>query len=88
MTRKKPPVGPPAYRPQVGELVKDVTTDQDVVYMDTRGGLAYVRPVGGGLERTVDPARIRPLPGEPTVVLRLVPAKRRGRPRVDTEGAA
>ncbi|MFI8459298.1 hypothetical protein [Kitasatospora sp. NPDC085464] len=87
MTRKKPLYGQP-YRPQVGELVKDVTTDQDVVYMDTRGGLAYVRPVGGGLERTVDPARIHPLPGGPTVVLRLVPAKRRGRPRVDTEGAA
>ncbi|MET8630949.1 hypothetical protein ABZW30_45955 [Kitasatospora sp. NPDC004669] len=87
MTRKKSPAKPP-YRPQVGELVKDATTNQNVVYMDTRGGLAYVRPVGGGLERTVDPACIQSLPGEPTVVVHLVPAKSRGRLGVSGEGVA
>ncbi|MDH6707009.1 hypothetical protein P3T27_003738 [Kitasatospora sp. MAA19] len=87
MTRKKSPAGPP-YRPQVGELVKDVTTDKNVVYMDTRGGLAYVRPVGGGVEWTVDPLRIQPLPGEPMLVVHIVPAKSRGRLGVGNEGAA
>ncbi|MBV6698519.1 hypothetical protein [Kitasatospora aureofaciens] len=86
MTRKKFPAGSP-YRPQVGELVKDVTTDKNVVYMDTRGGLAYVRPVGGGVERTVDPTGIRPLPGGPTLVVHIVPAKPRGRLGAD-EGVA
>ncbi|MGA5823209.1 hypothetical protein ACPC54_35765 [Kitasatospora sp. NPDC094028] len=46
--------------------------------MDTRGGLAYVRPVGGGVERTVDPARIAPLPNGPEVVVTVVPSRPRG----------
>ncbi|MFI2611514.1 hypothetical protein [Kitasatospora sp. NPDC018619] len=61
MARRKTPAVP-LYRPRVGESVTDLTTGQTVVYMDARGGLAYVRPVGGGLERTVDPDRLRPLP--------------------------
>ncbi|MFE6055483.1 hypothetical protein ACFQ6N_32445 [Kitasatospora sp. NPDC056446] len=86
MARKHSPTVPP-YRPQVGELVRDLTSDRDVVYMDTRGGLAYVRPVGGGVERTVDPAGLRPLPGGPTVVVHLVPASPRTRAE-SGEGAA
>ncbi|WP_327677158.1 hypothetical protein [Kitasatospora sp. NBC_00458] len=78
MIRKKAPVGAP-YRPRVGELVEDVTTGHRVVYMDTQGGFAYVRPVGGGVERALDPAAIRPLPDGPTLAVHVVPAAPRGR---------
>ncbi|MFJ4796150.1 hypothetical protein [Kitasatospora purpeofusca] len=86
MTRKKNPTQPP-YRPRVGELVKDLTTGHDVVFMDSQGGLAYVRPLGGGVERALDPAAIRPLPGGPILAVRVVPGGPRGRRGVD-EGAA
>ncbi|WP_406089278.1 hypothetical protein [Kitasatospora purpeofusca] len=86
MTRKKNPTQPP-YRPRVGELVNDLTTGHDVVFMDSQGGLAYVRPVGGGVERALDPAAIKPLPGGPTLAVRVVPGAPRGRRRAD-EGAA
>ncbi|MFE4976720.1 hypothetical protein ACFRAR_32040 [Kitasatospora sp. NPDC056651] len=86
MKRKESPVQPP-YRPQVGELVKDLTSDQHVVHMDTRGGLAYVRPIGGGLERTVDPASLQPLPDGPMLVVRPTPPKPRGRIRFSESGA-
>ncbi|MFJ4670934.1 hypothetical protein [Kitasatospora purpeofusca] len=67
--------------------MKDLTTGHDVVFMDWQGGLAYVRPVGGGVERSLDPAAIRPLPGGPTLAVRIVPGVPHGRP--DTgEGAA
>ncbi|MFJ4096357.1 hypothetical protein ACIPYS_32675 [Kitasatospora sp. NPDC089913] len=78
MTRKKNPTDPPC-RPRVGELVKDLTTGHDVVFMDWQGGLAYVRPVGGGVERALDPAAIGPLPGGPTIAVRIVPGVPRGR---------
>ncbi|MFI6156505.1 hypothetical protein ACIBCA_27905 [Kitasatospora sp. NPDC051170] len=76
MARKKATVRTP-YRPQVGEVVKDLTGNQSVVYMDTRGGLAYVRPVGGGIEWTVDPAALQPLPDGPTLAFVVIPAKSR-----------
>ncbi|WP_031069885.1 hypothetical protein [Streptomyces sp. NRRL WC-3742] len=76
MVRKKRSTESP-YLPQVGELVKDVMADKEVVYMDTRGGLAYVRPVGGGIEWTVDPAALQPLPDGPTLAFVVIPAKSR-----------
>ncbi|MFJ9694076.1 hypothetical protein [Kitasatospora sp. NPDC101183] len=76
MVRKKATVQTP-YLPEVGEVVKDVTADEEVVYMDTRGGLAYVRPVGGGIERTVDPAALQPSPDGVRLAFVLIPAKSR-----------
>ncbi|MBO1415240.1 hypothetical protein [Streptomyces sp. FH025] len=84
MARKRtptPPTGRPKaaiYRPKPGELVTDIRTNTNVVYMGTERGLAYVRPVGGGLEREVDPAGLAPLPDGPQIVVRIVPSEPRG----------
>ncbi|WP_369182011.1 hypothetical protein [Streptomyces sp. Y1] len=58
--------------------------------MDSRGGLAHVRPVGGGVERTALPARIEPLPDGPEAVVAVAPYSRprgtRGRVRQQGQG--
>ncbi|WP_316528464.1 hypothetical protein [Kitasatospora brasiliensis] len=73
MARKRTPTPPsrPPYRPQPGELVLDTTTGQPVVFMATYNNHAYLRPLGGGLEHTVRPAQVEPLPGEPQIVVDL-----------------
>ncbi|MFC8451494.1 hypothetical protein [Kitasatospora sp. NPDC057223] len=56
-----PPVGgayPPAapYRPTArGELVLDARCGRVGTYMDTLGGVVYLRPVSGGPEWEADP---------------------------------
>ncbi|MFI6847651.1 hypothetical protein ACIBJD_23930 [Kitasatospora sp. NPDC050467] len=57
----------PAYRPEVGEVVRDLahraaTGDPtEGVYMDTLGGLAYLRPAAGGCEWTTKPEHLQRL---------------------------
>ncbi|MFJ9691529.1 hypothetical protein [Kitasatospora sp. NPDC101183] len=68
-----PPTESRCYRPRVGELVRDETTGQDVVHMETIRGRAYIRPPGGGVERDVDAAKLSELPDGPGVVVHIVP---------------
>ncbi|MFJ9951704.1 hypothetical protein [Kitasatospora sp. NPDC091207] len=57
----------PAYTPTVGEVVRDLAhrspsgQPAEGVYMDTLGGLVYLRPEAGGCEWTTGPDRVRPL---------------------------
>ncbi|WP_031065713.1 hypothetical protein [Streptomyces sp. NRRL WC-3742] len=69
---------PKHYRPQIGELVRDETTGEHVVHMETIGGRAYIRPPGGGVERDVDAGKLRELPGGPGVVVHIVPDRLSG----------
>ncbi|MFJ9950016.1 hypothetical protein [Kitasatospora sp. NPDC091207] len=57
----------PAYRPTVGEVVRDLAhrapngQATEGVYMDTLGGAAYLRPEAGGCEWTTGPEHVKPL---------------------------
>ncbi|MFI6158283.1 hypothetical protein ACIBCA_36985 [Kitasatospora sp. NPDC051170] len=78
---------PKHFRPQVGELVKDETTGEHVVHMETIGRRAYIRPPGGGVERDVDAAKLSELPGGPGVVVHIVPDKLSGFANADCNEA-
>ncbi|MFF2046069.1 hypothetical protein ACFVVX_37170 [Kitasatospora sp. NPDC058170] len=72
----------PAYTPEVGEVVRDLahrspgTKAVEGVYMDTLGGLAYLRPERGGCEWTTRPEDLRRLE-----LPRFVPVQQPSRPR-------
>ncbi|MFD5915450.1 hypothetical protein [Kitasatospora sp. NPDC127035] len=74
----------PVYTPVVGEVVRDFGCRVPAggvlegVYMDTLGGLAYLRHEGGGCEWTTRPELVRPLP-EP----RYLSVQQPSRPRAD-----
>lgn len=68
-----PSAKPKHYQPKVGELVRDETTGEHVVHMETIRGRAYVRPPGGGVERDVDATKLSELPDGPGVVVHIVP---------------
>ncbi|MEV6975335.1 hypothetical protein [Kitasatospora sp. NPDC093806] len=64
MPRKNPT---PAYRPQIGEIVRDLAKrgagggPAEGVYMDCLAGLYYLRSEHGGCEWTTRPENVRPL---------------------------
>ncbi|GAB2697286.1 hypothetical protein [Kitasatospora kifunensis] len=66
------------YRPQLGELVSDLTHKGACgIYMGTLSGRAYLRPPGGGIEWDTDPDRIEPA----TPAGQLEPVSQRSTPR-------
>ncbi|MEU3571958.1 hypothetical protein AB0E96_26545 [Kitasatospora sp. NPDC036755] len=72
------------YQPQIGEVVKDrANRGGEGVYMETRGGLAYLRPRRGGIEWTTLPGEIEQSGRTPE----LVPVYGPDRPRRTQEGS-
>ncbi|MFC5666632.1 hypothetical protein ACFP3U_27160 [Kitasatospora misakiensis] len=72
----------PAYTPSVGEIVRDLghrdTSGQPVeaVYMDTLGGLVYLRHETGGCEWTTKPQHVQRL-DEPRHITVQTPSRPR-----------
>ncbi|MFF2660646.1 hypothetical protein ACFVUH_25200 [Kitasatospora sp. NPDC058032] len=61
MSRRKSELARPDYRPELGELVRDLLHGGAVgAYMGTVGGRIYLRRPDGGIEWTTYPSEIEP----------------------------
>ncbi|MFD5494364.1 hypothetical protein ACTWJ9_12080 [Streptomyces sp. GDS52] len=86
MNSERRQVAPGETRLPLGELAHDVRQDRRGIVMGHQDGFVWLRPEGGGTERAVLPADVRPLHvrerAEPLLRTRIARANARSRGEV------